>query len=90
MLPLAMSAWWAALLVSVELSPTRQGWHDRLARTIVVHPAARGSDTAARGCLIVLGLHVVVMALIMVLGLIMYFLGIDPEVLSSLGRPFNP
>jgi hypothetical protein len=30
------SVWSLLLLVSIVRSPTRQGWHDRAARTIVV------------------------------------------------------
>jgi uncharacterized RDD family membrane protein YckC len=45
----ASVVWWIVLVISVALSPTRQGLHDRIARSALVRPAGPTSRWAI-GC----------------------------------------
>ena len=66
----AGAIWWVVLGVSVALSPTKQGIHDRLARSAMVRPAGPTSRWAI-GCLwsmvILLVLEVVLIGLLVML-----------------------
>jgi uncharacterized RDD family membrane protein YckC len=48
-------AWWVVLVISMIVSPTKQGIHDRFARSALVRPAGQ-SNRWAVGCLWVYGL----------------------------------
>lgn len=52
---LVFTLWWLVLVISIIVSPTKQGFHDRLARSALVRPAARGNRWAV-GCLLVLAI----------------------------------
>ena len=59
----ASVAWWIVLLISVALSPTKQGLHDRIAHSALVRPAGPTSRWAI-GCLwLFIGLVVVELVL---------------------------
>lgn len=47
--------WWVVLVISMILSPTKQGIHDRFARSALVRPAGQGNRWAV-GCLWVLAI----------------------------------
>ncbi len=50
---LTQLVWVLVLLATVSRSPTKQGLHDRFARSALVRPASRGSGGAAMTCLVV-------------------------------------
>lgn len=50
--------WWIILVVSMIVSPTKQGIHDRFARSALVRPAGQGNRWAV-GCLWVLAIVVI-------------------------------
>jgi uncharacterized RDD family membrane protein YckC len=52
--------WVIALLVTTVMDPLHQGLHDRWAGSVVVQPAPGGSGLAVVGCLVLVGLVVIV------------------------------
>jgi hypothetical protein len=76
--------WYIVLLVSTAISPTKQGIHDRVARSAIVQPADRTSNTVAIACLVI----VVGFVLVSVLSVIaLIFLGGQfEEILEEVGR----
>jgi uncharacterized RDD family membrane protein YckC len=76
--------WYVVLLVSTAISPTKQGIHDRVARSAIVQPAGRTSNTVAIACLVI----VVGFVLVSVLSVIaLIFLGGQfEEILEEVGR----
>jgi hypothetical protein len=48
----ALTVWWVVLVISMIRSPTKQGLHDRFARSALVRPAGEG-NTWALGCLFI-------------------------------------
>ena len=76
--------WYIVLLVSTAISPTKQGIHDRLARSAIVQPADRTSNTVAIACLVI----VVGFLLVSVLSFIaLIFLGGQIEgILEEVGQ----
>jgi uncharacterized RDD family membrane protein YckC len=76
--------WSIVLLVSTAISPTKQGIHDRLARSAIVQPADRPSNTVAIACLAIV-LALVVISIVSLVALI--FLGGQIEgVLEEVGQ----
>ena len=53
-------AWPLLLLITVIISPTKQGLHDRIAGTWLVRPASADSSGLALGCLILIALLFIV------------------------------
>ena len=53
-------AWPFLLLITTIISPTKQGLHDRIAGTWLVRPAAADSSGLALGCILLLGLLVII------------------------------
>ena len=53
--------WWVILVISIVVSPTKQGIHDRFARSALVRPAGQGNRWAL-GCVLVYGVLVVLSA----------------------------
>jgi uncharacterized RDD family membrane protein YckC len=47
--------WWLILAVSIIVSPTKQGIHDRFARSAMVRPAGQSNGWAV-GCVVIYGL----------------------------------
>lgn len=58
--------WWTVLVISMIVSPTKQGIHDRFARSAMVRPAGQ-SNRWAVGCLVVYGLLTVLSVAFLVL-----------------------
>lgn len=56
--------WWIVLVASMIVSPTKQGIHDRLARSALVRPAGRGNRWAV-GCLLALAVITVLEVLLL-------------------------
>jgi uncharacterized RDD family membrane protein YckC len=76
--------WYIVLLISTAISPTKQGIHDRLARSAIVQPADRPSNSAATACLAIV-VVLFVIAIASVVGLI--FLGSQISgILDEAGR----
>jgi uncharacterized RDD family membrane protein YckC len=76
--------WYIVLLVSTAISPTKQGIHDRVARSAIVQPADRPSNTVAMACLVIV-VGLVVISLVSIVALI--FLGGQIEgILEEVGR----
>jgi uncharacterized RDD family membrane protein YckC len=48
-------AWWLILAISIIVSPTKQGIHDRFARSAMVRPAGQSNGWAV-GCVVIYGL----------------------------------
>ena len=66
------SLWLIVLTISMATSPTKQGIHDRFARSAVVQPAG-ASNAVVVGCLVLVGILVVLPLLVLVVALV--FLG---------------
>ena len=76
--------WSIVLLVSTAISPTKQGLHDRAARSAIVQPADRPSNTFAMACVVIV-VALVVISLVSIVALI--FLGGQMEgILEEVGR----
>ncbi len=76
-------AWPFLLLITTIISPTKQGLHDRIAGTWLVRPAAADSSGLALGCILLLGLLVII-PIVAIIGLI--FLGGQVStILSAVG-----
>jgi hypothetical protein len=73
------------LLVTTIASPTKQGLHDRFARSVVVEPAGIGSGGVV-GCLILIVLVVVILPVLAVIGLLALG-GQVSTLLSTVGSP---
>lgn len=83
LIPLVGLLWNLGLLISTATSPTKQGFHDRLANSAVVRPAGAGAGWAT-GCLIIVAL-VIVLGIVGIVGLI--FLGANiQDILSQVGQ----
>lgn len=78
-----VGVWMAVLLVSAATSDTRQGLHDRIARTAIVGPEAGWNAGLVKGCLIGLGI-VIALWLLAVLALILLG-GQMSRILSEVG-----
>jgi uncharacterized RDD family membrane protein YckC len=52
--------WDLVILVTTATSPTKQGFHDRFADTVVVQPRGGSSNGLIVGCLVILGFLVIV------------------------------
>lgn len=61
--------WYIVLLISTAISPTKQGIHDRVARSAIVQPADRPSNSVAMACLAIV-VVLVVIAIVSIIGLI--------------------
>jgi len=73
------------LLVTTIGSPTKQGLHDRFANTALVRPAGAGSGGLVIGCLLIIGLLVILP--IIVLGVLVGLYGDQiKEILSEIGN----
>ena len=76
--------WEIVLLISTAISPTKQGLHDRVARSAIVQPAGRPSNTLVVACLVIVVFFVVV-SVVSIVALI--FLGGQIEgILEEVGR----
>jgi uncharacterized RDD family membrane protein YckC len=73
------------LLVTTVASPTKQGLHDRFARSVVVEPAGIGRG-GVLGCIVLLVLVVVVLPVLAVIGLLALGAQVS-TILSSAGSP---
>ena len=82
---LAILIWEIVLLVTTIGSPTKQGLHDRFANTALVRPAGAGSGGLVIGCLLIIGLLVILP--IIVLGVLVRLYGDQiKEILSEIGN----
>lgn len=79
----AVVAWIVVLLVTIAMSPTKQGLHDRVAETAVVQPTGGAASQAALGCLAIV---LVVLMVIVSLVAALIFLGSQVStILSDIG-----
>jgi uncharacterized RDD family membrane protein YckC len=62
--------WWLVLLITTATSPTRQGLHDRFARSAIVQPI--GASTPAAACLVII---LILLALSVLAIIALIFLG---------------
>ena len=69
------------LLITTIVSPTKQGLHDRFARTMVVQPAGLGSSGLVVGCIALAIIFLILPFLLILLG------GQLPDLLSAVGSP---
>ena len=74
-------AWFAILFVSTAASPTRQGLHDRFAKSAVVRPSDQETGGLAVACVVVVVL-LVVLAILATAVLII----LGPQILAELSR----
>jgi uncharacterized RDD family membrane protein YckC len=81
---LAQLVWLVILLISTATSPTKQGLHDRFAKSAVVKPSGQGTSGIAMACMLVIGL-IVVLAIIGIIAAIMLGPAFFDQ-LSRLGR----
>jgi uncharacterized RDD family membrane protein YckC len=72
--------WLIVLTVSMAVSATRQGLHDRFARSIVAQPAAGSNNALVIGCVVVIGVLIAVWFVAIVA---LIFLGGQLETLLS-------
>jgi hypothetical protein len=70
----AILAWSVVLLVTVLRSGTRQGFHDRVGRSVVLEPSTRTGHPLAVGCLTLVG---ILFALAVALGLAGFWNAMD-------------
>jgi uncharacterized RDD family membrane protein YckC len=66
----ASAVWWIVLAISIAISPTKQGFHDRIARSALVRPAGPTNRWAIGCAWLFIGLVVVEL----VLGLLLIYL----------------
>ena len=84
----ALLLWSIVLLITTAVSPTKQGLHDKFANSAIVQPIGGSSSGLVMGCLLVIGL--IVLLFVVAFVALIFIGGQVSTILSTVGTSVQP